>query len=79
MSPPRVELGAGVVSHSHVLQLALEAGARPAALEVYGGEVLWADAADGSVRACDKERCAPATARLLRNNTGAYLHDHIHI
>lgn len=45
------------------------AGARPLALEVYGGELLWADAG-GHVRACHKDSCAPQSARVLRNDTG---------
>ncbi|CAH0696500.1 unnamed protein product [Spodoptera exigua] len=47
-------------------QLETEAGARPSALEVYGGEVLWADSEAQLLRACDKERCAAATLRTLR-------------
>lgn len=49
--------------------LQLAPGARALALGVHGGALLWADA-EGAVRACDKDACAPASARLLRNNTG---------
>lgn len=47
-------------------QLEAGAGARPAALEVYGGELLWADSEAQQLRACDKERCAARTQRTLR-------------
>lgn len=46
------------------------AGARPAALDVHAGELVWADTATAALYACDKDRCAAHTTRLLRNDTG---------
>lgn len=61
-----------VVCHADdiLVQLETEARARPVALDVFGGELLWADGERGAIWACDKERCAARTARLLRNDTG---------
>lgn len=49
-------------------QLPLDIGARPAALALYAGEVVWADAATGTLRACARDLCA--RPRVLRNDTG---------
>ncbi|XP_047540379.1 prolow-density lipoprotein receptor-related protein 1-like [Vanessa atalanta] len=45
----------------------LESGARPTALDVYAGELIWADAAGGTLRACGRDLCD--RPRLLRNDT----------
>ncbi|XP_049880284.1 low-density lipoprotein receptor-related protein 1 [Pectinophora gossypiella] len=50
-----------------ITTLPLGVGARPAALDVYGGEVLWADSEDNTLRACGRLDCSKP--RLLRNNT----------
>ncbi|XP_046973357.1 prolow-density lipoprotein receptor-related protein 1 [Vanessa cardui] len=50
-----------------VTTVPLEGGARPTALDVYAGELLWADAAGGALRACGRDRCE--RPRLLRNDT----------
>ncbi|XP_047035510.1 prolow-density lipoprotein receptor-related protein 1-like, partial [Helicoverpa zea] len=57
------------VATGKVTTLELGRGARPTALEVYGATLLWADAADAALRACDKRACAAASARVLRSNT----------
>ncbi|XP_041974246.1 low-density lipoprotein receptor-related protein 1 [Aricia agestis] len=47
--------------------LPLHMGARPVALDVHGGEVLWADNSDATLRACDKDECGEP--RIYKNNT----------
>ncbi|XP_045484331.1 low-density lipoprotein receptor-related protein 1B [Pieris rapae] len=47
--------------------LALPMGARPTAVEVYAGEIIWADSATGALLACAQRDCA--RLRILRNNT----------
>lgn len=56
------------VASRKVSTLPLAAGARPAALDVYGGEVFWADGETGALSACGATDCAGP--RLLLNNTG---------
>ncbi|PZC71066.1 hypothetical protein B5X24_HaOG214171, partial [Helicoverpa armigera] len=57
------------VATGKVTTLDLGRGARPTALEVYGDTLVWADAGDAALRACDKLACAAGSARVLRNNT----------
>lgn len=59
-----VHVGDGLTT-AHA-QVPLAAGARPAALDVFAGELLWADGA--ALRACGRDRCE--RPRLLRNDTG---------
>lgn len=59
------------VASRKVATLPLAAGAHPAALDVYGGEVFWADADSGALSACGATDCA--NPRLLLNNTGEAL------
>ncbi|CAH0717532.1 unnamed protein product, partial [Brenthis ino] len=47
--------------------LPLDIGARPTALALYAGEVVWADAATATLRACARDHCA--RPRVLRNDT----------
>ncbi|CAD0199585.1 unnamed protein product [Chrysodeixis includens] len=46
------------VASGKLTTLESAAGARPAALDVHAGEVLWADAATAALYACDKDRSA---------------------
>lgn len=55
------------VASRKVSTLPLGAAARPAALDVYGGEVFWADAEAGTLTACNATD--GADPRLLLNNT----------
>ncbi|CAH2097282.1 unnamed protein product [Euphydryas editha] len=54
-----------------VFTVPLEVGARPTALDVYAGELLWADGATGALRACRRDLCDQP--RLLRNDTDGVL------
>ncbi|CAD0203448.1 unnamed protein product [Chrysodeixis includens] len=64
------------VASGKLTTLESAAGARPAALDVHAGEVLWADAAAAALYACDKDRCA-APRCTTRGGRRVLRHQHL--